>query len=360
MHHCLLSPSIRYKQTLSMHHSISHTLPPLLLINFKHPTMEKPEKIIRRSVHMFLKKYNHFTWIAVFLLSPFSASVLLSQALPYSLPLLQVIHSRLLLLFDAAGFPSSSQLFSILKLKLSQTITSSVLILPFTFFFLLSAKASIIQALQSTPLLHGRVFISSVLQLYHSLLLTYVCNCIVIIAANASAFALSFLIFNCLDAFGFSSPYILLLISATSGVLYSIILANAIVICNMAIVVSGMENCSGYTAILRACALIQGKAATAVALALPSNLGFAAIEALFMVRVVKAYQQFNQFSLSLASEAVLIAYLYSIFVVLDTVMGCMFYKSCKSGSQSSKFKYKIDSIEEKYDCADSKIIQEFP
>ena len=110
--------------------------------------MEVSCKILRRSIHSFLQNYHYFTSTAAFLALPFSASILLSEAfVPASSSLLPQIHSHLRTLFDAACFPSTSQLFTILNLKVSQTITSSIFTLPFTLTFLLIAKASIIQAL---------------------------------------------------------------------------------------------------------------------------------------------------------------------------------------------------------------------
>ncbi|KAK8513886.1 hypothetical protein V6N13_005074 [Hibiscus sabdariffa] len=94
-----------------------------------------------------------------------------------------------------------------------------------------------------------------------------------------------------------------------------------------------MENCGGYLVILKACVLIKGWILSALALTVPGNLTLAVIEALFHYRVVvRAYVyhcggDFNGFSIVL--EGVLIAYLYSIFIVFDAVVSSMFFKSCK-------------------------------
>lgn len=298
--------------------------------------MEVSGKILRRSIHSFLQNYNYFTSTAAFLAFPFSASILLSQALstaPSSL--LPQIYSRLKALFDAAGFPSSSQLFSILNLKVSQTITSSIFTLPFTLTFLLIAKASIIQALnQHKPTLPPSF--NSIISLYKPLLHTYICNCFLILSANATAFGLMFLAFSCIEGLGYSSPTCLLFMSAAGAVLFSVILANALVICNMALALSGMEGHGGYIAILKACVLIREKTSMALFLALPVNLALAAIEALFQFRVVKAYHSAGKAWPYVALEGIFVAYLYSIFMVLDTIVSCMFYKSFKIGSWNDK------------------------
>ncbi|CAH1426389.1 unnamed protein product [Lactuca virosa] len=88
-------------------------------------------KIIRKSIHTFLQSYNHFK-LHPFLALPFSLSILLLSSISHDFISLQhTIHFRLPSLFDATGIPVSSQFFSSFNLKLSQTITSTILLLPF-------------------------------------------------------------------------------------------------------------------------------------------------------------------------------------------------------------------------------------
>lgn len=158
---------------------------------------------------------------------------------------------------------------------------------------------------------------------------TYVFNSFLIISANASAFCLLFLAFGFVEGLGFSpSPSFLLCLSASGVVLFSVILANVLVICNLALAVSGMEGHGGYLTILKACVLIRGRTSMALFLALPVNVALAAIEALFQFRVVRAYHHDGKTGPFMALEGIFIAYLYSIFIVLDTIISFMFYKSC--------------------------------
>lgn len=313
--------------------------------------MAKTGKIIRTSIYTFLQRYHYFTSTAALLAFPFSVSVLLSQAyVPSSSSLLLTIYSRLRNLFDAAGFPPSSEFFTILSQKLSQTIFSSILTLPFTLSFLLITKAVVIQALkQNKPTNFPPPLFSSVLTLYKPLFLTYSCNSFLILSANATVFSVLFFAFNCLEGFGFSSPNFLLFLSAAGAVLYSIILANALIICSLALVLSGMERCGGYMAILKACALMRGRTSTALSLALPVNMALAAVEALFQYRVVRAYHFAGKLGISMALEGIFIAYLYSIFIVLDTIVICVFFKSCKTGcwiEQEGRYSYRIEFAED--------------
>lgn len=304
--------------------------------------METAAKIIRRSIYTFLQNYQFFTSVAALLAFPFSVSILLSQALvPSSTSLLPTVYNRLQNLFLAAGFPLSSEFFTILNLKLSQTISSSIFTLPFTLTFFLFAKASVIQALnrhkQSSP--------PSCISIFNPLLFTYVCNSILIISANATAFCLLFISFNFLEGFGFSSRNNLLLLSAAGIVLYSVLLANALIISNFSLVLSGTERSSGCLAILKACVMIRGRTATALALALPVNLALAGIEALFQYRIVRASHRGQTPSSLMALEGMLIAYMYSIILVLDTIATCIFFKTCKQSScvdQEGRYPSKIE------------------
>ncbi|WVZ18656.1 hypothetical protein V8G54_005978 [Vigna mungo] len=316
--------------------------------------MEVSCRILRRSIHSFLQNYHFFSTTVAFMALPFSVSILLSQALvPASSSLLPQIHSHLKSLFDAAGFPSSSKLFAILNLKVSQTITSSIFTLPFTLTFFLIAKASVIQSLNQ----HKPSFLpsfTSTLYHYKPLLLTYIYNSFFILSANASCFCLLFLAFTFAEGFGYSSPSSTRLMSAAAAVLFSVILANALVICNMALTVSGMEKHKGFMAILKACVMLRGKTSMALFLALPANVGLAAIEALFQFRVVRAYHSYGMSSWPFTVlEGIFIAYLYSLFIIIDTIVSCMFYKCCKMGLRGDyedKIFSRIDFPTEEDNC----------
>ncbi|XP_050121929.1 uncharacterized protein LOC126599575 [Malus sylvestris] len=298
--------------------------------------MEKAGRIIRKSVHTFLLNYQYFTSIAAVIALPFSASVLISQALlPSSFALLPAVYNRLHSLFDVAGFPPSLEFFTILNNKLSQTITSSIFTFPFSLTFLLITKAFVIQSLShhQKPNTSSHPSFLSTISLYTPLLHTHVYNSFLILSANATVFSLLFIAFNVLEGLGFSSPNTLLFLSVSGAVLYSIVLSNALIICNLALVLSGAQKSGGYLAILKACLLIRGRTSTALCLALPVSLTLAAVEALFQYRIVRAYHFAGKLGSSMAMEGVFLAYLYSILVVLDITVSFMFLQSCKPSSR---------------------------
>ncbi|XP_059302023.1 uncharacterized protein LOC132053951 [Lycium ferocissimum] len=308
-------------------------------------SMQGTGNIIRRSIFIFLQNYQFFTTTAALLAFPFAVSVLLLQAFIPSTSFVRAIHDHLHALFDAAGLPSSSKLFTLLNSKLSQTIAISFLAFPFTFSSLLFAKASIFKALTDQKP-SKKPAVSSFFSLYSSLLLTQLCTSLVIISANATCFTLLFFAFNIFNCgFNLSSPEFIFLISVTGAIIYSTVLASTMIICNLALVLSGIEKIGGYVAILKACFLIRGKTATALLLTLIFNLALAAVEALFQYRIVKAYHHKRTGFSAISLEGMFIAYLYAILLVLDTISSCLFFECCKTGRQMDEegcFPYQIE------------------
>ncbi|CAN0870995.1 hypothetical protein LINGRAHAP2_LOCUS9718 [Linum grandiflorum] len=306
----------------------------------QHQSHSEAGLILRTSIHTFLKHFQFFTSAPVLLAFPFAASVLLSQTAAPAAAATGTLFSRLQSLSQAAGFPPSSQFLTILNLKLSQTIASLIFTVPFSLTFLLFAKSSVFSFLKNRAL--PRESVSSI---FWPLLLTHVTNSFVLLSANASAFCLIIIAFNVLEPLSISSsPVFLLLVSALGAVVYSVILANAVVICNLATVVTGMERRGGYMAVLKAAVMIRRRASTALSLALPVNVAMAGIEALFQYRVIGGWY-YNNWVVGetetasdwynsgrfvvMGLEAALICLMYSVFVVLDAIVGSFLYKSIR-------------------------------
>lgn len=265
--------------------------------------MDCTAKIIRTSIHTFLKYFHYFTTVPLLLLLPFSASVLLSQTL-----------------FKPIKFHAQFFDYSIFDLSVSshqikpQTVFPFVLTLPFSISSFIMAKASIIQALNhhhKPPTLQPPFFSFIMSAYYKPLLLTHLSSLAMIIAIKSAA------------------TFSLLFIS-----LQSFMLPYTFMISNLALVVAGMGACKGHVAIYKACCLLirKGKNFMAFLLFLPTNLGIVAVEALFRFRVMRIYQFSGRINASMTLEGLLIAYLYSLLIVLDTIICCLFYKSCEPNS----------------------------
>ncbi|KAL6509525.1 hypothetical protein OROGR_022835 [Orobanche gracilis] len=333
--HYLLSyqtPNTNFKNTLKI--SRIHTPPPL-------DPMAETCIIIRKSIFTFLQKYQYFTSIPTLLAFPYAVSYLLTQALVSSSDSFPLIDARLRALFLAAMFPlSSSQPLTVLNRKLSQTSLSFLFVSPFTFSFLLLARASvIIKSIDG----HRKVTFSSLTTLFIPLVITQFCNTLLILAANATCFFLFAIFFNFFNILGLPSSHgPLPFLTAIGAVIYSIILANSYVICNLASISSGMENRGGFVSILKACVMIRGRMATALSLAVTMNMALAAIEALFHCRVVRRFHRDLAPDSVEFMEGIFIACLYAVFLVIDTIVGCTFWKSCKKVNQMDQYFHQIE------------------
>ncbi|XP_074557905.1 uncharacterized protein LOC141813814 [Curcuma longa] len=289
-------------------------------------------RIVRSSINAFLDGYQSFTSIAALLVLPASASILLSQALvPFSGPVVKTISFRLSALFQAARFPAYAEFFALLKVKLAQTVFSFVATLPIVLTFLLVAKACVVLAVcgGGGRIQRGSPPLSTAFRLYRSILPTHLFNSFLLLSTNASVFTFMFLVFNVADVLGLAtSTALLLLLSAAGAVLYSVVIANATVICNLALVVAAVDDCGGLLPALKAFLLVRGRASTALGLALPANLAMAAVEALFQYRVVRQYDISGELSSSLLWEAFSIAYFHALLLILEVIMNCKFYEVC--------------------------------
>ncbi|TVU49556.1 hypothetical protein EJB05_00869, partial [Eragrostis curvula] len=147
------------------------------------------------------------------------------------------------------------------------------------------------------------------------------------LSVNAAVFSLLLLAFGAADLLGLAtSPTCNAALSAAGAVAYSLAVGVATVVCNLAVVVAAMERGrAGHGAVLRACVLVRGRVSTALAVALPTNLGMAAAEALFQLRVVARRRS----AAGRLGEAFSIAYIHALCVVLEIIVSCMFYRSCR-------------------------------
>ncbi|XP_051115580.1 uncharacterized protein LOC127240791 [Andrographis paniculata] len=319
-------------------------------------------KIIRTSIFSFLQNFHYFTSAPPLLAFPYAASALLSQSIITSSPLLPLARARLMALFLAAGFPPSSRLFAFLNLSLSQSVLTSLLVSPFSLSFLLLSKGSVISALSCCKFKQAEQSSASYwISIFNALFITQLCSTLVILAANAVCFFTASLLFNFFDIVGFYSPGPLLFLSA---VVYSIILANAYIVCSLALVQSGMERRGGFISILKACVMIQGRIVTALTLAMSVNTALIAVEALFQYRVVRSYRRIGSPTTTIFLEGMFISYLYALLLVLETVFGCVFWSSCKKDhriNQENMYQHHIEIGETNgKSCAETEALDLLP
>ncbi|KAL8141907.1 hypothetical protein V2J09_014939 [Rumex salicifolius] len=284
--------------------------------------------IMRTSIHTFLTHFHRFTSTPTLFALPFSLSLLLLRPSAAS----STVHHRLHAILLAAGIPLNSPISQFFLFKLSQTLSSSLSSLPFTLSFLLLSKSATIQSLR-----HRQPYTAA----FPALLLTQICNLFILLAANSACLSLLCL---ATAAIGTLPTWAY----AAGAVFYSVVVANAVVVCNLALISSGWEGIGGFTAIVRAFILIRGKRTlTALALALPASLAMAGTEAMFRYRIFSGGERWIW---GLAAEMVLIAFMYSVLIVGDTIVGCLFYQNCKEelGLCFSESEIEDDDDEEDY------------
>ncbi|CAA0826860.1 Unknown protein [Striga hermonthica] len=277
---------------------------------------------MRKSISTFLTHLPIFTSKPSFFAFPFALSSLLLLPLSSSSPAFPSTLSLLRSLFLSSGFPPSSDLFPFLTFKLTHTLLSFLFLLPLTLSSLLLSKSFVIRTLFPTT-----TSSSSSLSLLFPLVVTYLCNVLVILSANIACFSLLVILLNLSGDHAF-----LVAASAAGAVAYSIVAANAYVVCGMALIVSGAEGIMGFRAVIKAwdVVVVRGKAtATALALAVSVNAALAGVEAIFHYRVVVV----RVMSWHVAAEAVVIGYMYAVVLVVEAIFGCVLYKAVTGSSE---------------------------
>ncbi|KAG2621670.1 uncharacterized protein LOC120666571 [Panicum virgatum] len=305
-----------------------------------HGAAGRAGRVMRAAVSEFFGGYHCFTSVAALLALPFSAAVLASEAVAPSSATLRGAAARLRSVFAAAGFPPSP-FFALLEAKLAQTVFTFAATLPFALTFLLLAKACVAAMLRDDdaappPRRQRRLRLAAlppcgaVARAYPAVVATHLLNAFLMLTANAAVFSLLLLAFGAADLLGLTSHLWTLALSAAGAIVYSLAIGVATVVCNLAVIVAATEpGCAGHAAVLRACVAIRGRVSTALALALPTNLGMAAAEALFGLRVVAQRRRAGRLAPGVAGEAFSIAYIHAICVVLEIIVSCMFYRTCK-------------------------------
>ncbi|KAG2629557.1 uncharacterized protein LOC120701039 [Panicum virgatum] len=324
-------------------------------------------KMVRTALHAFFRHYHPASSVASLLALPFSAAALLSRSHPALLAPSRSLSRRLRRVLVAAGFPPASQLLFLLSHRLSQRACAFLAALPFSLSFLLLAKACAVHCCCSTPPPPQQrrrrerpsdAVVQAVRASYPAMVRTQLVNCLALLLANAGVFAALLAAFNAAEALHvLGAPSgtdrggggrAVLALSAAGVIVYSVALANASVVCNLATVVAAAEGRGGAHAMLKALLMLlrAGDAATAVAASLPASLAAAAIEALFQLRVMRPYTLTGKVTPGMLCEGLLVAYIHAMICVLDTVITGMVYRTCKASHSCHLLELELDGKED--------------
>ncbi|CAJ1939780.1 unnamed protein product [Sphenostylis stenocarpa] len=284
--------------------------------------------ILRETVRILRFNSWGFVAIAVMLICPVSA-VLLSNVI-VDMSVVKNLSIRLMLVAQASGLP----LRPIIKQscqRFAETVVSSAMCFPLYATLLLLSKAGVVYSVDCTysrKKFDASKFCVIVAKFWRKILFTYMWGCTVVVGC-ITLFCV-FLVAFCssLSVLGFS-PDIVVYCAMLVGLVFSVVFANAIIICNIAIVISVLEDVSGAQAMLRSSILIKGQTQVGLLIFLGSTIGMAFVEGLFEHRVkTLSYGDGS----SRVWEGPLLVVMYSFVVLIDSMMSAVFYFSCRSST----------------------------
>ena len=167
-----------------------------------------------------------------------------------------------------------------------------------------------------------------VAKFWRKILFTYMWVCTVIVCC-ITLFCVFLVAFcSALAVLGFL-PDVVVYCAMLVGLVFSVVFANAIIICNIAMVISVLEDVSGAQAMLRSSILIKGQTQVGLLIFLGSTIGMAFVEGLFEHRVkTLSYGDGS----SRVWEGPLLVVMYSFVVLIDSMMSAVFYFSCRSSN----------------------------
>ncbi|XAR66980.1 hypothetical protein NMG60_11013382 [Bertholletia excelsa] len=276
-------------------------------------------QILRESIRILQLHPSFFHSVSIFLFSPLPISLFISHFLLHSFP--QIPSSMLKLTDHPVGQTGELPLPKLLP----KTIAHVIMCLPSVITFSLLGRAATIQAVSDNY--NGivpdrrRIFIRSGLS-WVKLVHTSFWEFIIILSLFGVLITCLFTVPNILFAFGVCSKILGFWgVLGFLGIPFCLAFAHVTVLGSLARVLSVLEcGCFGLESLMKARKLMKGRRQTALVITLVSNVGFRLIECLFEFRMCKG--------MSLWEGPVLVS-MYSMVLVLDTVMAAVFYYACK-------------------------------
>ncbi|XP_009624255.1 uncharacterized protein LOC107802126 [Nicotiana tabacum] len=283
-------------------------------------------EILKETVRILRYNPIGFLSIATLLICPVSA-ILLSNVL-VDQSIVKKLTIRLLLLAKSSGLPLKPFIKQSCQ-KFSEMVISAVMCFPLYVTLLLLSKAAIVYSVDCTysrKNFDSKKFYVIVTKIWKRIVITYMWVCMVISGCLALFIVLLVAVSSAFSVMGFP-PDLILYPAMIVGMIFSIILANAMIICNIAIVISVLEDDSGPQALLRSSSLIKGQTQVGLLIFLGSTIGMAFVEGLFEHRVkILSYGNGS----SRIWEGPLLVIMYSFVMLIDSMMSTVFYFSCKS------------------------------
>ncbi|GAA0156998.1 hypothetical protein Leryth_008037 [Lithospermum erythrorhizon] len=283
-------------------------------------------EILRETVRILRYNSGGFMSILALLICPLSAVILSNVLVNQSI--VKRLTIRLLLVAKTSGLPLRPFVKQSCQ-KFAEVAVSTVLSFPLYITLSLLSKVAVVYTVDCTysrkhfDLLKFYVIVS---KFWKRIVETYLWVCGVIAGCLTMFIVLLVAVSSAFSVMGFP-PDLTLYPAMVAGLIFSIIFANAIIICSIAIVISVLEDVSGPQALLRSSSLIKGQTQVGLLIFLGSTIGLAFVEGLFEHRVkTLSYGDGS----SRIWEGPLLVLMYSFVVLIDSMMSSVFYFSCKS------------------------------
>lgn len=283
-------------------------------------------EILRETVWILRFNSMGFISIMALLILPVSA-VLLSNVL-VNQSLVRRLTVRLLLVVRSSGI-SLGHFVKQYGHKFSEKVVAAAVSFPLCATFLLLSKAAIVYAVDCTysrEQFDSLKFYMIMTNIWKRIVFTYLWVWTVI-SGCVTLFLLLLVAISTMFSMSGLPSNLILYPAVVVGMIFAIILANCVVICNIAIVISVLEDVSGPQALLRSRSLIKGKTQVCLLIFLGTTVGMAFVEGLFDHRVkTLSYGDGS----SRIWEGPLLVVMYSFLLLLDSMMNTVFYFCCKS------------------------------
>lgn len=285
-------------------------------------------EILRETVRILRYNSTAFVVIAVLLICPVSAVFLSNVLVDESV--VKMLTIRLILVAKSSGLP----LMPIIEhscQRFAESILSSAMCFPLFVTLSLVSKAAVVHSVDCTYAkrrFEAGLFFALIRNIWNRLLSTYASVCLAIVGCLTMFLVLLGAVCTTFYVLGFS-PDLVVSAAVIVGLVFSVIFANAVIICNIAIVICVLEDVAGPEALLRSCILIKGQTQVGLLIFLGSTIGTVFVEGLFEHRVkTLSYGDGS----SRIWEGPLLVVMYSFVVLTDSMMSAVFYFSCRSSS----------------------------
>uniref|UniRef100_A0A2P2JUD1 Uncharacterized protein MANES_01G032000 n=1 Tax=Rhizophora mucronata TaxID=61149 RepID=A0A2P2JUD1_RHIMU len=287
--------------------------------------------ILRETIRILRYNCTFFMLITALLICPVTA-IFWSNVL-IDLSIVKRLTTRLMLVAKSSGLPLKPVTNQSCH-RFAEMVVSSVTCFPLFLTLSLLSKAAVVYSVDCTysrKTAYSSKFLVIISKIWRRVTFTYVWACMVIVGCITLFCVLLFAICSMLSILGFW-PDLNLYSAMMVGLVFSVVFANAIIICNVAIVISVLEDVSGPQALLRSSILIRGQTQVGLLIFLGSTIGLAFVEGLFQHRVkILSYGDGS----SRIWEGPLLVIMYSFVVLIDLMMNAVFYFSCRSYSMEA-------------------------